>query len=251
MEKDSSYKEYIYQYLNADKFLNTNLNDKKTYCLYLKNCSLNAIRNNKIIYRKVKQVQIFRNTSKAHTTNVLSDKPSQYFQSQVPNGPSIVLPVVSSQNRKYIPMDFMPRGVVYTNALFFIDNSSIYDFGILESNIHMSWMRKIAGRLKSDYRYSNTLVYNNFPWPSPTNEQKEKIKNTAQEILDARALYPKDSLADLYDPLTMPPELLKAHQNNDRAVMEAYGLPVKTTTESDAVTFLFNLYSKLIKSKDN
>ena len=251
LEKDSSYKEYIYQYLNADKFLNTNLNDKKTYCLYLKNCSLNAIRNNKIIYRKVKQVQIFRNTSKAHTTNVLSDKPSQYFQSQVPNGPSIVLPVVSSQNRKYIPMDFMPRGVVYTNALFFIDNSSIYDFGILESNIHMSWMRKIAGRLKSDYRYSNTLVYNNFPWPSPTNEQKEKIKNTAQEILDARALYPKDSLADLYDPLTMPPELLKAHQNNDRAVMEAYGLPVKTTTESDAVTFLFNLYSKLIKSKDN
>nr|WP_174791706.1 type IIL restriction-modification enzyme MmeI [Bombilactobacillus mellis] len=105
--------------------------------------------------------------------------------------------------------------------------------------------------MKSDYAYSAKIVYNNFPWPGPTNEQKKKIKNTAQEILDARALYPDASLADLYDPLTMPPELLKAHQNNDRAVMEAYGLPVKSTTESDAVAFLFNLYSKLTKKEEN
>lgn len=111
-------------------------------------------------------------------------------------------------------------------------------------------MRTVAGRMKSDYRYSNTLVYNTFPWPTPTDKQKAKIEKTAQAILDARALYPDSSLADLYDPLTMPKELLKAHQDNDRAVMEAYGLPVKGTTESDAIAYLFKMYEKLTKDKE-
>ena len=111
----------------------------------------------------------------------------------------------------------------------------------------MAWMRATAGRLKSDYRYSNTLVYDNFVWPDSTEEQRKKIEKTAQAILDARALYPDSSLADLYDPLTMPKELLKAHQDNDRAVMEAYKLPVGTTTESDAVAHLFKMYEKLIE----
>ena len=237
---------YVYKYLNATKFLNNSKHTEATYCLYLKNASSNVIRTNSIIYNKVKLVKAYRENSKAKTTQQLSSTPSQYFQAQVPVSNSIVVPVVSSENRRYIPMDFMPVGVVYTNALFYIDFATIYHFGILESNIHMAWMRTIAGRLKSDYRYSNTLVYNNFPWPTPTDKQKEKIEKTAQAILDARALYPDSSLADLYDPLTMPSELLKAHQDNDRAVMEVYGLPVKGTTESDAVAHLFKMYEKLI-----
>ena len=245
--KDNEIKSFVYQYLNASKFLNDSINDKKTYCLYLKKCPLNLIRKNKIVYNKVNAVRKYREDSRAKTTRQLKDSPSQYFQSQVPTGKSIVVPVVSSQSRRYIPMNFMPEKVVYTNALFYIDNATIYHFGILESNIHMAWMRATAGRLKSDYRYSNTLVYDNFVWPDSTEEQRKKIEKTAQAILDARALYPDSSLADLYDPLTMPKELLKAHQDNDRAVMEAYGLPVKGTTESDAVAHLFKMYEKLTK----
>lgn len=248
--KDNKIKNFVYQYLNASKFLNDSINDKKTYCLYLKNCPLNLIRKNKIVYNKVNAVRKYRENSRAKTTRQLKDSPSQYFQSQVPTGKSIVVPVVSSQSRRYIPMNFMSEKVVYTNALFYIDNATIYHFGILESNIHMAWMRATAGRLKSDYRYSNTLVYDNFVWPDSTEEQRKKIEKTAQAILDARALYSDSSLADLYDPLTMPKELLKAHQDNDRAVMEAYGLPIKGTTESDAVAHLFKMYEKLTKDKD-
>ena len=124
-------------------------------------------------------------------------------------------------------------------------NASIYDFGILTSNVHMAWVRTVCGRIKSDYRYSVNVVYNNFPWPEPTEAQKKKIEQTAQAILDARALYPDSSLADLYDPLTMPPELLKAHRKNDAAVMEAYGLSVKDTSEADCVAFLMKRYQEL------
>ena len=121
----------------------------------------------------------------------------------------------------------------------------MYHFGALSSNVHNAWMRVVAGRLKSDYQYSNNIVYNNFPWPTPTDEQKAKIEQTAQAILDARALYPDASLADLYDELTMPPELRKAHQQNDRAVMAAYGFPIKGFTESDCVAALMKRYQEL------
>jgi hypothetical protein len=126
----------------------------------------------------------------------------------------------------------------------------MYSFGVLNSNVHMAWMRTVCGRLKSDYSYSNTIVYNNFPWPNPTDAQKAKIEKTAQAILDARAQYPDSSLADLYDELTMPPELRKAHQANDRAVMEAYGFDVKTTTESSCVAELMKMYQHLVE-QDN
>ena len=192
----------------------------------------------------------YRANNESPSTNILKDTPSKYLQPQVPNGKSIVVPVVSSINRRYIPICFMPEGMVYTNALFFIDNASIYTFGIITSNVHMSWARTIAGRLKSDYRYSNTMVYNTFPWPNPTKEQKEKIEKAAQGILDARAKYPNSSLADLYDELTMPVELRKAHQQNDIAVMEAYGFDWKHMTESDCVAKLMEMYQELTK-KDN
>ena len=124
-------------------------------------------------------------------------------------------------------------------------NATLYEFGILMSNVHMAWMRAVCGRLKSDYSYSNTIVYNNFPWPSPSTEQKEKIKQTAQAILDARALYPENTLADLYDPLTMPLELRKAHDANNRAVMQAYGFDVKMMSETECVAALMRLYKEM------
>ena len=141
-------------------------------------------------------------------------------------------------------MGFMSPDVICGNANLIIPDASLYHFGILESNVHMAWMRVVCGRIKSDYRYSKDIVYNNFPWPEASDEQREKIAATAQAILDARALYPDSSLADLYDELTMPPELRKAHQQNDRAVMAAYGFPI-TMTESECVARLFKLYQKL------
>ena len=144
-------------------------------------------------------------------------------------------------------MGFMSSHDMTSNAVHIIPDATLYHFGILESNVHMAWMRAVCGRLKSDYRYSKDVVYNNFPWPTPTDEQKAKIEQTAQAILDARALYPDSSLADLYDEIAMPFPLRKAHQDNDRAVMQAYGFPVKTMTESQCVAELFKMYQELTK----
>ena len=141
-------------------------------------------------------------------------------------------------------MAYLGKDVICTDRIKFLPNASLYHFGILESNVHMAWMRAVCGRLESRYNYSKDIVYNNFPWPEVSDEQREKIAATAQGILDARALYPDSSLADLYDELTMPPELRKAHQQNDKAVMSAYGFPI-TMTESECVAHLFALYQKL------
>ena len=139
----------------------------------------------------------------------------------------------------------MCKEIIASNLVQIIPNATLYHFGILTSNVHMAWTRAVCGRLKSDYRYSKDVVYNNFPWPTPTDEQKAKIEQTAQAILDARTLYPDCSLADLYDEVTMPPELRKAHQANDKAVMQAYGFDIKTTTETTCVAELMKLYQKL------
>ena len=144
-------------------------------------------------------------------------------------------------------MGYMDKDVICSDSNILIPEITLYHFGVLESNVHMAWMRVVCGRLEMRYRYSNTIVYNNFPWPTPTDEQKAKIEQTAQAILDARALYPDSSLADLYDELTMPVELRRAHQDNDRAVMAAYGFPIKTMTESQCVAELFKLYQELTK----
>ena len=142
-------------------------------------------------------------------------------------------------------MGFQSPDIICSNKLQMIPNANLFHFGVLMSNVHMAWTRVVCGRLKSDYDYSAKIVYNNFPWPTPTDAQKAKIEQTAQAILDARALYPDSSLADLYDELTMPPELRKAHQQNDRVVMQAYGFPIKDFTESDCVAELMKLYQKL------
>ena len=174
-----------------------------------------------------------------------ADTPTLFQEIRQPNSNFIVVPRVSSENRYYVPMGFLSPDNIVNDAVQIIPDASLYHFGVLESSVHMAWMRVVCGRLKSDYRYSKDVVYNNFPWPEVNEEQRERIAKTAQAILDARALYPDSSLADLYDPVTMPPELLKAHRDNDRAVMAAYGFP-STLQESEIVAMLFALYRTLI-----
>ena len=157
----------------------------------------------------------------------------------------IAIPKVSSERRRYVPIELLKAEVIAGDKLFMMPGATIYDFGILTLNVHMAWMRAVCGKLKSDYSYSNTIVYNNFSWPTLTDAQKAKIEQTAQAVLDARALYPDCSLADLYDEVTMPPELRRAHQQNDKAVMQAYGFDIKTTTESACVAALMKLYQEL------
>ena len=156
---------------------------------------------------------------------------------------------VSSENRKYIPIGFVDSAVIASDSVLIVPNANLELFSVLTSNVHMAWMRAVCGRLETRYRYSKDIVYNNFPWPNPTAEQKAKIEQTAQAILDARALYPESSLADLYDELTMPVELRKAHQANDKAVMQAYGFDYKTMTESECVAELMKMYVELTKEK--
>ena len=167
----------------------------------------------------------------------------------MPKGNYIVIPEVSSEKRKYVPMGFMTPDILCSNLVKIVPDATLYHFGVLISNVHMAWMRAVCGRLKSDYRYSKDIVYNNFPWPTPTDEQRAKIKQTAQAILDARNLYPNDSLADLYDERTMPPELRRAHQQNDKAVMQAYGFSIRDTTESTCVAALMKMYQQLVQAE--
>ena len=178
-------------------------------------------------------------------TRKLADYPHLFRETNNPNT-FIIVPSVSSERRRYVPMGFLNSETIPTNLVLIIPDASLYHFGVLESSVHMAWMRVVCGRLKSDYRYSKDVVYNNFPWPEVDEQQCQRIAQTAQAILDARALYPDSSLADLYDPVTMPPELLKAHRENDRAVMAAYGFS-PNMPEPEIVARLFTLYSELIK----
>lgn len=166
----------------------------------------------------------------------------------------VAIPKVSSENRRYIPMEYLSPEIIPGDSLFMMQGATLYEFGVLTSNIHMAWMRAVCGRLKSDYRYSKDVVYNNFPWPEPTNQQRQKIEQTAQAILDARALYPDSSLADLYDELTIPPELRKTHRLNDMAVMEAYGFAKGSEpyrNEAACVAELMKLYQKKVEEIEN
>ena len=194
--------------------------------------------------KRMEAVRKFRLASKSEGTRKLADTPTRFHVENMPKSDYMVIPEISSEKRRYVPMGFMTPDVICSNLVKIIPDATLYHFGVLTSNVHMAWMRAVCGRLKSDYRYSKDIVYNNFPWPSPSDEQKTKIEQTAQGILDARALYPDSSLADLYDELTMPPELRRAHQANDRAVMAAYGFSLKMK-ESECTAALMKLYQKL------
>ena len=237
-----SAEKFVKLYIGALEFLK----NKKRWCLWLKNATPNELKSSPIILERVKRVQEFRLSSKAAATRKFAETPHLFCQIAQPEyGHYIAVPETSSERRKYLPMDFLSSEIIASNLLFLIPNAMLYHFGILNSNVHMAWVRAVCGRLKSDYRYSKDIVYNNFPWPTPSEAQKARIEKTAQAILDARALYPDSSLADLYDELTMPKELRAAHRANDRAVMEAYGFDVKTMTEAACVAELMKLYQKL------
>ena len=177
----------------------------------------------------------------------LKDFPRQYVKLNIPRQDYIFIPQMSSGRRKYIPMSMISKDIWTADPHFMIENTDLYYLGVLSSNVHNAWMRVVCGRLKSDYRYSNRVVYNTFVWPNASDQQKERIRNTMQTILDARKINTSVSLSDLYDDTLMPPELRKAHQENDKAVMEAFGFDWRTMTESECVAELMKLYQALVK----
>ena len=221
------------------------IHQKPRFCLWLGDCTPAELRSMPHCLNRVEAVRETRLASTSEGTRKLADRPTRFHVENMPKSNFIIIPSVSSERRRYVPMGFMPPTVFASNLVLIIPDATLYHFGILESNVHMAWMRAVCGRLKSDYRYSKDVVYNNFLWPTPTDEQKLRIEQTAQAILDARAKYPDSSLADLYDELTMPVELRRAHQENDKAVMHAYGFSVKTMTESQCVAELFKMYQQL------
>ncbi len=233
--------QWIRPYIGATEFLHS----KERYCLWLVGADPGELKKCPTVMKRVEFIRDYRASSKAEGTRKFAATPTLFCQIAQPDSEYIMVPKTSSGKRRYIPLGFMPSDVIASDLVFLIPNAGRYEFGILMSNVHNAWMRVVAGRLKSDYRYAKDIVYNNFPWPSLTEEQKEKIEQTSQGILDARELYPNSSLADLYDELTMPPELRKAHHQNDIAVMKAYGLDVKSTSESDCVAALMKMYREL------
>ena len=234
---------YIKKYIGSHEFIN----NKVRYCLWLKNVSPEEYRNIPEIMDRLRAVAEVRKKTKTVAVQAQAETPMLFSQIRQPESDYILIPETSSGARRYIPMGFMDKNVIASNSTLVATDATLYLFGVLESNVHMAWMRTVCGRLKSDYRYSPS-IYNNFPWPSPTPEQKSLIEQTAQAILDARALYPDSSLADLYDPLTMPPELRKAHTANDIAVMKAYGFSTKMS-EADCVAELMKMYQTLVDQK--
>ena len=238
--------QFIRPYMMGKDFISR----KPRYCLWLKDANPADLKRCPKVYERVQKVQDFRLACPSPDTQRYAATPTLpvrlcYYNVDF-HTDCIALPKVSSESRRYIPMELLSADVIAGCKLFLVPFATNYDFGVLTSNIHMAWMRATCGRLKSDYSYSANLVYNNFPWPTPTDEQKARIEATAQAILDARAKYPDCSLADLYDEVTMPPELRRAHQENDRAVMAAYGFSTKMT-ESECVAELFKMYQTLTK----
>lgn len=234
---------YFKVWYGADEFLY----NRPRWCLYLGNCTPFELRKMKKCMEIVESVKQYRLESKREATIKAALYPYRFGLEVIPTTNFIIVPVVSSEKRKYIPIGFMTPDNLCSNQVNLIPDANLYDFGILTSKLHNVWVQAVCGRLKSDYRYSKDIVYNNFPWPTPTEAQKAKIEQTAQAIFDARAKYPDSTLADLYDERTMPIELRKAHDGNDKAVMQAYGFSSKMT-DSEIVAELFRMYERLIKN---
>ena len=236
---------YIKPLIGAAEFIKR----KTRWCLWLKDADPSELRKCPKVLERVRKCKESREQSIAEGIRKFAATPTLFAQITQPlNCTCLIIPQVSSERRKYVPIGYLDGDTICTDKLRIVPDATLYHFGVLTSNVHMAWMRAICMRMKSDYSYSRDIVYNNFPWPSPTEEQKVKIEQTAQAILDARALFPESSLADLYDEVAMPPELRKAHQANDRAVMEAYGWKVsREFTESVCVAELFKLYQMICR----
>ncbi|MBR1858790.1 MAG: class I SAM-dependent DNA methyltransferase [Selenomonadaceae bacterium] len=233
---------FIRKYIGGEELIHNTFN----HCLWLKGVSPQLYRKSKFIMSRIQQTKIFRENSSRPQTQKLADTPYLFGEIRQPETTMLAIPKVSSENRKYIPIAFVKPEIIVSGSLLFIPAADLFDFGILISNVHNAWTRAVCGRLEMRYQYSASIVYNNFVWCNPSENQYKKIEATAQGILDARALYPDSSLADLYDERSMPPELRKAHQANDRAVLNAYGFD-KSMTESEIVAELMKLYQKLAK----
>lgn len=245
LKKEPNLEKFIRPYIGAVEYIN----NKVRYCFWLVNASPSEINRSPELKKRLSAVRDMRMKSSAKPTREKANSPGLFFFISQPKTNYLLVPSTSSENRKYIPIGFMSPDVIASNSTTIVPDATLYHFGILTSNVHMSWMKTVGGRLKSDYRYSGGIVYNTFPWPTPTDAQKAKIEQTAQGILDARALYPDASLADLYDEVTMPPELRKAHRRNDAVVMDAYGIPVKGTTESSCVAELMRRYQEMVEKQ--
>lgn len=247
--EDDDYQEFVRKEPTAQKYIKRLIgsaefiNNKKRWCLWLVGVEPGELRKMPMVMQRVEACKLDRENATDAGRRKLAETPTLFRETKNPRQ-YIVVPATSSERRRYIPIGFLDENTIPTNAVTIIPDATLYHFGIITSNVHMAWMRAVGGRLKSDYRYSKDIVYNNFPWPQPSDEQKKKIEETAKAILDARTLYPNSSLADLYDEVAMPSELRKAHQQNDKAVMQAYGFSIKDTTENKCVSELMSLYQK-------
>ena len=234
-------KEYFMPWLGSQELINGLVR----YCLWLGNCSPSELKQMPEAMKRVEAVRKFRQESKSAPTRAIADKPRRFHVENMPQGSYIAVPEVSSERRRYIPMGFLDEKTLCSNLLKLIPGATLYHFGVLTSTMHMAWTRAVCGRLKSDYRYSNKIVYNNYPWPETSAAQQEKIAELAQGVLNARALYPNCTLAELYDPNLMPDELTDAHRKLDAAVEKAYGR--RFADDAERVAFLFEKYTELTK----
>jgi len=240
LSKEPAAKNFVRPFMSAKEFLN----NETRWCLWLLDITPHELRKLPEISRRVQAVKQLRVASNRPTTRELAAFPTLFGENRQPTSHYVLVPRHSSENRAYIPCGFFDANHIAADSCLAIPNATLYHFGILTSNMHMSWVRYTCGRLKSDYRYSASIVYNNFPWPEPSDTQHQKIEDAAQAVLDARAQFPQSSLADLYDPLTMPPALVKAHQALDRAVDACYR-KAAFTNDAQRVELLFERYQQL------
>jgi len=242
VKKEPLSEKYFKRFTSGQSFLN----GKMKWCLWLIDATPSDLQKMPLVKGQIEKVRQFRLSSKKEATRKGANFPQRFMEIKQPTADYLLIPLTTSRNREYVPIGYVSKDIIANNGASFVPNASLFDFGVITSKVHMSWMRTVCGYFGPSYRYSNTIVYNNFPWPNVNDKQKQKISDTAQAILDARKLYPSSSLADLYGPLTMPVELRKAHEANDRAVLKAYGLK-PSATESEIVQHLFKMYEELTK----
>lgn len=231
---------FFHPWLGAEEFIN----GKRRYCLWLGDCEPEILKKLPQCLKRIDAVMRHRRASKRASTLKLAETPRNFQVENMPDGPYILVPRVSSEKRRYVPLGFISGDTLASDSVLLVPNASCYHFGILTSIVHNAWIRIVAGRLKSDYRYSKEIVYNNFPWPEADEKTREKIASLARGVLAARAAHSGSSLAALYDPLTMPPDLLRAHEELDRAVLKSYGFK-SSASEMEMVTGLFARHAVL------
>ena len=248
ISKNPRAEKWIRPYIGSKEFIQ----GIKRYCLWLEDCTPDELRKMPLVYERVKNVREFRLASKAASTRKFADKPMLFCQMAQPKTNYLLVPRVSSERRKYIPIGYMDANTIASDATLTVPNANLFHFGVLMSSVHMNWVRLVCGRLKSDYRYSATICYNPFPWPLFYPEEfKARIEKTAQKILDARKNYPKASYADLYDEISMPYDLRKAHEENDLAVLSLYGRLKPEMSELEMQIELLYMYEELRENFDD